>query len=258
MSDPNYGQFGAPALNTEINNPPSVGASGGDSLVGEVMRLISAPIGAVLKALAEKPRTQEWLDQEQGAYLDRMQRLRDVGLVSGGRAWFGRARLWYLTDKGFAWYRTWADEMDRRSKVSARGLAWLPGEEPQPGDTVITSDDIHANMASGGGVAPSLPPGMRSGLRIVPHNRRAVDVVYEEPADMVAALGLLQEDDAVSIQYLVGANPAEGASEARMVAIMEILEGRGCAVRKDQGWVRTPMGTRWHQTWSGAPGSQTT
>ena len=120
---------------------------------------------------------------------------------------------------------------------------------------MITSGDIHANITRDGGSAPSLPAGMSSGLRIVPHDRRARDIPYEEPADMVAALGLLEEGTPVSIQYLVGANTAEGATEARMVAIIGILEGRGCAVWQGSGWVRTPMGTRWHQTWSGAPGS---
>lgn len=253
-SDRNYGQFGAPSLNAEVFNPPSAVP---DTEVGRIMRLVSPPVGAVLKALDEMPRTPAWLARVHDADTDRMWRLaKEAGLVEPVRWWFGKLRLWSLTDKGRRYYRTWSEEMERRGRTSARGLSWLPGEEPQPGDTVITSGDIHANITRGGGAAPSLPAGMASGMRIVPHNRRAVDVPYEEPADMVAALGLLDEGEAVSIQYLVGANEADGATEERMVAIMEILEGRGCAVRQGHGWVRTPMGTRWHQTWSGAPGSQ--
>ena len=255
MSNPNYGQFGAPALNTEVNNLPRA-VPADTSLHGDVMRLVSPSVGKVLAALDEMPRTPAWLAKNRDADRARMARLAvEAGLVEGEIGWFGRLKLWRLTDKGRGYYRLWSEEMERRRRTSTRGPAWLPGEEPQPGDTVITSGDITANIARGGGIVPSLPAGMSSGLRIVPHNRRAVDVVYEEPADMVAALGLLEEGNAVSIQYLGGANEAEGATEERMVAIMEILEGRGCAVREGHGWVRTPMGTRWHQTWSGAPGS---
>lgn len=253
----NYDKFGAPSLNIEIFNKP-VDAVMQDTEVGRIMRMVSPPVGAMLKALDEMPRTPAWLVKNHDADADRMWRMANyAGLVEPGRGWFGKLKLWSLTDKGRRYYRVWSDEMERRRRTSTRGPSWLEGEEPQPGDTVITSGDIHANITRGGGMAPSLPAGMSSGLRIVPHNRRAVDVPYEEPADMVAALGLLEEGNPVSIQYLVGANPAEGATDERMVAILEILEGRGCAVREGHGWVRTPMGTRWHQTWSGAPGSQT-
>lgn len=212
--------------------------------VGEVMALISPPVGKVLAALNTMPRTKDWLTRELEADPRRMDRLKRLGLVEQRPVWFDMLRLWLLSKKGAAWLRVWSDEMDRREAASAiRGLSWAPGEEPQPGDQVIEFDT---------GVK-----GMRAGLRIVPHNRRAVDVVYEEPPDMVAALGLLEEGNAVSLQYLVGANSAEGATTERMEAIMEILEGRGCAVREGHGWVRTPMGTRWHQTWSGAEGSAT-
>lgn len=210
--------------------------------VGEVMALISPPVGTVLGALDEMPRTQEWLTKSLDATPERMQRLQSEGLVTRYWPWVV-VSYWYRTAKGDAWHRIWSDEMARRQAVTAKGPSWLEGEEPQEGDTVIVNKT---------GVA-----GMTSAVRIVPHNRRAVDVVYEEPPDMVAALGLLEEGNAVSLQYLVGANSAEGATEGRMRAIMEILEGRGCAVRDGHGWVRTPMGTRWHQTWSGAEGSAT-
>lgn len=255
MDNPNYGRFGGPALNAEVNNlrfDAAVSGSGG--LAGDVLRLISPQLGAVLMALEYQHRSQQWLTKQMQADPERMRRLESFGLVAPARS-LSWEPGWRLTPKGVAWYRVWSEEMARRKQFSGRGLSWLPGEEPQPGDTVITSDDIHTNIVRGGGVAPSLPAGMRSGVRVVPHNRRAVDVVYEEPADMVAALGLLEEGDAVSIQYLVGANPIE-TTEQRMAVIMEHLEGRGCAVRQGSGWVRTPMGTRWHQTWSGAPGSQ--
>jgi hypothetical protein len=256
MSNSNYGQFRAPSLNTEVfNESRFLGIPGrpGDPSVGEVMSLLNQSAADVLARLDVR-RSQIWLTAELDATPERMARLQSLGLVTRVRQWTWLWQ-WRRTEKGAAYCRIWFYEMGRRDRTSPRGLSWLPGEEPQPGDTVITSADIHANITRGGGVAPSLAKGMFSGARVVPHDRRARDVVYEEPADMVAALGLLEEGNPVSIQYLVGANEAEGATEERMVAIMEILEGRGCAVREGHGWVRTPMGTRWHQTWSGQPGS---
>lgn len=213
--------------------------------VGEVMALISPPVGKVLAALNTMPRTKDWLTRELEADPRRMDRLKRLGLVEQRPVWFDMLRLWLLSKKGAAWLRVWSDEMDRREAASAiRGLSWAPGEEPQPGDQVIEFDT---------GVK-----GMRAGLRIVPHNARAVHHEVVPPDDMVSALGLLEEGEGVSIQYLVGANTAgEGTTAERMEAILAHLEGDGLVVRGGHGWVRTPMGTRWHQTWSGAEGSAT-
>jgi hypothetical protein len=213
--------------------------------VGEVMTLISPPVGAVLAALDEMPRTPDWLTKHLDADPRRMGRLAiELGLVEGERGWFGKLRLWRLTEKGSTWHRIWRDEIARRQAVTAKGPSWLEGEEPQEGDTVRTFES---------GVA-----GMVGASRAVPHNARAVHHEIVPPGDMVSALGLLEEGEGVSIQYLVGANTAgEGTTVDRMEAILAHLEGDGLVVRGGHGWVRTPMGTRWHQTWSGAEGSAT-
>lgn len=209
---------------------------------GDVMVVVSPPVGKVLEALAEMPRAPAWLAKHLEASPDRMSRLdKEAGLVEGEVGWFGRLKLWRLTEKGEAYFRVWQAEMARRQSITARGPSWLPGEEPQPGDTVLS--------------LPTGVPGMVNGVRVVPHNPWVVDVVQERPEDMVSALGLLTEDEGQSINYLVGANPVETSSD-RMAAIMNLLEGEGCAVRMGHGWARTPFGTRMHQTWSGAPGSQ--